>query len=53
MNFETILAQHFYVPKLSSIRKAKCVAWVPETIPGKGQGGLPRCRVLVELLLKT
>jgi hypothetical protein len=49
---ETTLAQHFYVPKLSSISKAVCET-CSKTTPSKGQGCLPRCRVLVELLLKT
>jgi hypothetical protein len=50
---KTTLAQNVYAPKLSRIRQcAKDVACVPKTIPGKGQG-YPRCRALVELLLKT
>jgi hypothetical protein len=32
---ETILAQHFYVPKLSSISKPGDAAYVPKTTPSK------------------
>jgi hypothetical protein len=52
---ETTLAQHFCVPKLSSISKAVCekCSLLTKTTPWKGQGCLSRYKALVELLLKT
>jgi hypothetical protein len=50
---ETTLAQHFYVPKLSSIRRqnVRDVSYVPKITPGKGQECSQAQKV--ELLLKT